>query len=107
MYILLYNLCMDNIYEIIKNEKRRKILVLLTKKEIKVGEIVKETKLSQPQVSMILKELRDLKLVECKVEGKERIYKINMIMLNSFIKIINEFIKKLGQVYDDEIIVRR
>ena len=98
---------MDNIYEIIKNEKRREILVLLTKKEIKVGEIVKETKLSQPQVSMILKELRDLKLVEFKVEGKERIYKINMVMLNSFIKIINEFIKKLGQVYDDEIIVRR
>ena len=81
--------------------------MLLVKREIGVGEIVKEIRLSQPQVSMILKELRDLKLVECKIKGKERIYKINRITIDSFIKILKEFIKELGQVYDDEIIVWR
>jgi len=98
---------MDKIYDVIKSKKRREILVFLTKKEMGVGEIVKETRLSQPQVSMILKELRDIRLVECRILGKERIYKINRNILNSFIKVINEFIKDLGQVYDDEIIVRR
>lgn len=98
---------MGNIYDVIKSEKRREILVLLTKKEVKVGEIVKEIGVSQPQVSMILKELRDIKLVEFRILGKERIYKINRNILNELIKIINKFLKELGQVYDDEIIVRR
>jgi DNA-binding transcriptional ArsR family regulator len=98
---------MDKMFDVIRNEKRREILVLLTKKEMEVGEIVKEVLISQPQVSMILKELRDRKLVEFVICGKKRIYKINNISMEILVKEIDEFLKKLGWNYGDEIIVRR
>jgi len=98
---------MDNIFNVIRSNKRREILALLAKKELEVGKIVKEVNISQPQVSMILKELRDKRLVEFEICGKKRIYKINSNSMEVFVKELNRFLKELGQGYGDEIIVRR
>lgn len=98
---------MDEFLNIIRERKRREILILLTKKMFDVGGIVEEVKISQPAVSMILKELRDKKLVDFEISGKKRIYKMNYENLKNYIKEVNEFLKKFGQNYDNEIIVRR
>jgi DNA-binding transcriptional ArsR family regulator len=53
---------------------RRRILDLLRERERSVGELVKETKLSQPGISKHLRVLREAGLVEVRQKGQKRVY---------------------------------
>ncbi len=55
---------------------RRRILDLLLSAERPVGELVEATGLSQPSVSKHLRVLREAGVVEARVDGQRRIYRV-------------------------------
>ena len=65
-----------NLFEVIAEPNRRRILSLLRERERPAGELVTRLKLAQPSVSKHLKVLRDAKLVEVRGEGARRIYRL-------------------------------
>jgi DNA-binding transcriptional ArsR family regulator len=99
---------MDQIVSIFFEDSKYLVLRELLTGEMEVMKLVEKVNvLSQPKVSLILKEFRDLNIVSVKIDGKKRIYKINAERINLY---KNEIIKKLsgiGNQFDDEIIIRR
>lgn len=72
---------MADIFEVIADPTRRKILEALlaaqvTGSELQVNDLVKQTKLGQPAVSKHLKILRDAKLVAAREDGQKRFYSV-------------------------------
>jgi DNA-binding transcriptional ArsR family regulator len=61
-------------FEVVAEPARRAILDLLTGEERAVGELVKSTGLSQPNVSRHLRILREAGLVESHTAGQRRLY---------------------------------
>ena len=64
------------VFEVIAEPNRRRILSLLRERERSAGELVTRLGLAQPSVSKHLKVLRDAKLVEVRVEGPRRMYRL-------------------------------
>lgn len=83
------------------------LLRLVHNNEMCVTDLVKNTKLSQPKVSMILKELRDLKLLNIRIVGKNRFYSTNKVVVASYINDIKKIISDFDVNNSFEIIVRR
>lgn len=98
---------MDKIFKALTDINRRKILTLLKNGELNVSKIVEKLDIGQPTVSSHLAVLRKAGLVEVTVKSKERIYKLNRVRLNSFVKELNRFIEWTEVNVDDEIILRR
>lgn len=67
---------MASAFELLAEPNRRDILDLLVSTERPVGELVEELGLSQPTVSKHLRVLRDGGLVECRVDGQRRLYRV-------------------------------
>ncbi|MGD0084036.1 MAG: metalloregulator ArsR/SmtB family transcription factor [Acidimicrobiales bacterium] len=67
---------MSLIFEVLAEPTRRKILDLLRDGERPVGELVQSLGLSQPAVSKHLRVLREARLVEARVEGQRRLYRV-------------------------------
>ena len=72
---------MADIFEVIADPTRRKILEALLAaqvagSELQVNDLVKQTKLGQPAVSKHLKILRDAKLVAAREDGQKRFYSV-------------------------------
>jgi DNA-binding transcriptional ArsR family regulator len=72
---------MADIFEVIADPTRRKILEALLAAqvsggELQVNDLVKQTKLGQPAVSKHLKILRDAKLVAAREDGQKRFYSV-------------------------------
>jgi DNA-binding transcriptional ArsR family regulator len=65
-----------DVFEVLAEPSRRRILDLLLEDERPVGELVHELGLSQPAVSKHLKVLRDAGLVEARVDGQRRVYRL-------------------------------
>lgn len=83
------------------------VLKLLNKGEFCVNDMVEELKFSQPKVSLILKDLRDLNLVVVRPINKRRFYSINRINLNKYLSDIKKIISDFEVNSSNEIIVRR
>jgi DNA-binding transcriptional ArsR family regulator len=97
----------DKTFKALADINRRKILTLLKNGELNVSKIVERLDIGQPTVSSHLAVLRKAGLVEVTVKSKERIYKLNRVRLNSFVKELNRFIEWTEVNVDDEIILRR
>ena len=72
---------MADIFEVIADPTRRKILESLLAAQVSGGELtvndlVSKTKLGQPAVSKHLKTLRDAKLVAVREDGQKRFYSV-------------------------------
>ena len=72
---------MADIFEVIADPTRRKILEALLAaqvagSELQVNDLVKQTKLGQPAVSKHLKILRDARLVAAREDGQKRFYSV-------------------------------
>lgn len=65
-----------NIFEVLAEPHRRRILDLLRVRERSVGELVEQTALSQPGVSKHLRILREAGLVEVRQEAQKRWYRL-------------------------------
>jgi DNA-binding transcriptional ArsR family regulator len=64
-------------FEVLADERRRRILDLLAEKERQVGELVTLLSMSQPAVSKHLKVLREAGVVQSRTDAQRRIYRVN------------------------------
>ena len=62
------------IFDALADPTRRRILEMLAKGDRSVGEIVEQFPVSQPAISRHLRLLRQAGLVECRGDGKRRVY---------------------------------
>lgn len=67
---------MTTAFEVVAEPARREIMDLLIAGPRPVGELVRETGLSQPNTSRHLRILRDAGLVESRPEGQRRLYRL-------------------------------
>jgi DNA-binding transcriptional ArsR family regulator len=65
-----------NIFEVLAEPNRRRILDLLRERDRTVGELVELSALSQPGVSKHLRILREAGLVEVRQEAQKRWYRL-------------------------------
>ena len=63
-------------FEVLAEPHRRQILDLLRDRERPVGELVQALAVSQPAVSKHLRVLRDVGLVEARVDAQQRVYRV-------------------------------
>ena len=64
--------------EALSHPTRRAILRLVVDRELPVGELAQQTGVSQPAASQHLKVLRDAGLVRGRVDGRRRLYQVDM-----------------------------
>jgi len=97
---------MDKIFKAMADVNRRKILTILKRGEMSVNELLENFEITQATLSNHLSILKKAKLVESRVLGKQRIYKINIELLIFFAKNINQFVGKTEEKFVEEIAVR-
>jgi DNA-binding transcriptional ArsR family regulator len=71
------------LFEVVAEPNRRRILDLLLAREQPVGDLVRELSVSQPAVSKHLRVLRDAGLVEVRTDGQRRVYRVRAEPLNA------------------------
>jgi DNA-binding transcriptional ArsR family regulator len=64
--------------EALSHPTRRAILRLVLDRELPVGELAQQTRVSQPAASQHLKVLRDAGLVRGRVDGRRRLYQVDL-----------------------------
>jgi DNA-binding transcriptional ArsR family regulator len=64
--------------EALSHPTRRAILRLVVDRELPVGELAQQTGVSQPAASQHLKVLRDAGLVRGRVDGRRRLYQVDL-----------------------------
>jgi ArsR family transcriptional regulator len=102
-----YNPTMDRIFKSLADKNRRKILTVLNNKEMSVNEMLKYFDITQATLSNHLSILKKVKLVECKIDGKQRIYRLNKQVLEFFVDNMNKFIGKVQTNLTEDITLRR
>ena len=70
---------------------RRTMLRLVLDREFPVGELATRTGMSQPAASQHLKVLRDAGLVEVRVDGPRRLYRVDFAGLQELREELEEF----------------
>ena len=71
------------VFEVLAEPNRRRILDLLRRAELPVGELVSRLGLSQPAVSKHLRVLREAGLVEVRSDAQRRLYRVNLVPLRA------------------------
>jgi len=97
---------MDKIFKALADKNRRKILTLLRDGEKTVNEILKDFDIGQATLSSHLAVLRKAKLVDFKINGKLRIYRLNKDLLVAFAENMRKFIGKMDESFIEEIEIR-
>lgn len=80
-------------FKAISDERRRKILSILAKKDANAGEIARKFKISQPTVSNHLKILKEAGLIKERKVKQNRIYSLNKPKLHKVIETLEEIAK--------------
>lgn len=84
----------EKIWKALSDPNRRKIIELLSNKDLTPNEILENFNFSQPGLSLHLKILRNCGLVKCKRDGKNQVYSL----VKSKVDPVFEFgIKLIGQ----------
>ena len=104
-----YNRLVDKIFKALADKNRRKILTLLKNGEKTVNELLKDFDIGQATLSSHLAVLRKAQLVDFKINGKLRIYRLNYNLLVAFAENMRKFVGKLDESLIDvvEIQTRR
>ena len=97
---------MDKIYKALADKNRRKILTILKEKELSVNEILRNFEIGQATLSSHLAILRKAMLVDYKVVGKQRIYRLNQDLLIAFAENMRKFAGFLDERITQEIAIR-
>ena len=87
-------------FTVIADPNRRAILDCLLVNERDVGELVEELQLSQPLVSKHLRVLRDARLVEARVAGKRRIYRLTEQPMPDVIAWVSHYARFWNERFD-------
>ena len=75
---------------LIKEEDRLKILILLNKKSYCVCELVEILNLPQNLISYHLKTLKNFELLTLKPKGRKNFYELNQKQLKKYLKSVNQ-----------------
>ena len=97
---------MDKIFKAMADINRRKILTLLKNGEMSVNELLKNFKITQATLSNHLSILRKAKLVENRILGKQRIYRLNMELFKTFSNNIGKFVGNFAEIISNDIEIR-
>jgi DNA-binding transcriptional ArsR family regulator len=97
---------MDKIFKAMADINRRKILTLLKNGEMSVNELLKNFEITQATLSNHLSILRKAKLVENRILGKQRIYRLNVELLMTFAKNIDKFVGNFAENISNDIEIR-
>jgi len=87
---------MDSVFKALSDPTRRKILELLTEKDITAGEIADHFKISKPSISHHLNLLKNSELILGKKQGQNILYSLNTTALQELIKWLYNF-KGIGE----------
>lgn len=85
---------MDTVFKALSDPTRRKILELLTKKDMTAGEIADHFKISKPSISHHLNILKICDLVLGEKQGQTILYSLNTTALQELIKWFYNFRKR-------------
>jgi DNA-binding transcriptional ArsR family regulator len=96
----------DKIFKALADKNRRKILTLLKDKNLSVNELLVNFDIGQATLSNHLSILKKVKLVECEVLGKQRIYRLNKDLLIMFAENMRRFVGKIDNSLIEEIAIR-
>jgi DNA-binding transcriptional ArsR family regulator len=89
------------VLDVVAEPTRRRILDLLRKDERPVGDLVARLELSQPAVSKHLRVLRDAGLVEARVDGSRRLYRLRAEPLREIDAWLQPYRRLWGARLDD------
>ncbi len=78
-------------FNAVAEPRRRQILDLLANGERSVGELVERLGIAQPQVSKHLRVLREVGVVEVRVDGRQRLYRVNGPALKPIFDWVKEY----------------
>lgn len=100
--------CMDKIFKALADINRRKIITLLNNnQELSVNQLLKYfDNIGQSTLSNHLSILRKAKLVEFRILGKQRIYRLNKDLLMAFAENMRKFVGKTDEFVVDNIEIR-
>lgn len=98
---------MDKIFKALADINRRKIITLLNNNEMSVNELLKYfNNIGQSTLSNHLSILRKAKLVDFRILGKQRIYRLNKDLLIAFAENMRKFVGKIDEYLVDNIEIR-
>ncbi len=99
---------MDKIFKALADINRRKIITLLNSNDnLSVNELLKSfDNIGQSTLSNHLSILRKAKLVDFKVMGKQRIYRLNKDLLIAFAENMRKFVGKMDEFIVENIEIR-
>ncbi len=99
---------MDKIFKSLADVNRRKIITLLNKNDMSVTELLKcFDNIGQSTLSSHLSILRKANLVEVKIFGKQRIYRLNKDLLILFAENLRRFVGKMDECFINDIEMRK
>lgn len=82
----------ENFFMHFSNKTKLAVILMLMKKPLSVNEIVKKTKIEQSNISHALKSLTECYILECKQEGKKRIYSLNKKITIPMLNIVKKHV---------------
>jgi len=84
---------MENIWEALADETRRKILIILRDGELTAGQIHSSFDITKPSLSHHLNILKEANLVKYRKERQSIYYSLNISAFNEVIKFVKELRK--------------
>jgi len=84
-------------FNAVAEPRRRQILQLLSRGERSVNELVIKLRIEQPQVSKHLRVLREVGLVDARVDGRQRLYRLD----GKRLKPIHDWVKQFEQTWNE------
>lgn len=99
---------MDKIFKALADINRRRVITLLKDKEMSVNELLENfMNIGQSTLSNHLSILRKVKLVEFRILGKQRIYRLNKSLLIAFAENMRRFVGKMDESVVNDIEIRK
>ena len=89
----------SDVFNAIAEADRREILDALVAGEKAVGALVNDLSMSQPQVSKHLRVLSEVGLVQCRAEGRRRLYRLEPARLSP----LRQWLAKYEQAMNDRL----
>jgi DNA-binding transcriptional ArsR family regulator len=89
----------SDVFNAIAEARRRDVLDTLIAGEKAVGQIVSDLSMSQPQVSKHLRVLSKAGLVQCRAEGRRRLYRLDPAHLRP----LREWMAKYEQLMNERL----
>lgn len=92
---------MNDVFKALSDPTRRKILEMLSEKDLNAGEIADAFQISKPSVSHHLSILKNAKLIIDERQGQNIIYSLNMTVFQDVVKWFFDFYEK-GDKHENE-----